>query len=267
MLSSTFILTILVSLASKAYAHGTMTGITGANGIQAIGMGIDTSTPRDGSGARPFQQDTSVIRDREIASGRTGVCGRTAIGGNNDVAAGVAAASSAGLPSMAEDGTVTMTIHQINQDGGGPYACDISGDATGADFQPMTVTTNVPGFLGFSAATAQDFPLVAQAPAGMACTGGPNGDACLVRCRNNTPAGPFGSCATVTNPASGAVSAQAVPATPARQGAAGGAGGAAGGRGGRLAGLLGAFGARAIAVEKRVIGSRIVERAQAGKWI
>lgn len=77
----------------------------------------------------------------------------------------------------------------------------------------MTVTKNVPGILGFSAATAQDFPLVArmfpfdyfnfqyltpfiEAPAGMTCTGGPNGDACLVRCRNNTPAGPFGSCAT-----------------------------------------------------------------------
>jgi hypothetical protein len=79
----------------------------------------------------------------------------------------------------------------------------------------MTVTTNVPGILGFSAAAAKDFPLVArkssrlatiivvqvltlptEAPAGTTCTGGPNGDACLVRCRNNTPAGPFGSCAT-----------------------------------------------------------------------
>ena len=69
--------------------------------------------------------------------------------------------------------------------------------------------------------------------------------------------------ALVTNPASGAVSAQAVPATPARQGAAGGAGG---GRG-RLAGLLGAFNKRAVAAEKRVVGSRIIERAQAGKWI
>jgi hypothetical protein len=53
-----------------------------------------------------------VIRDREIASGRTGVCGRTAVGGNNDVAAQVATASSDGLPSLAEDGTLTMTLHQ-----------------------------------------------------------------------------------------------------------------------------------------------------------
>ena len=87
----------------------------------------------------------------------------------------------------------------------------------------------------------------------------------------------------VTNPASGGVSAQAVAKAPAKQaGAAGGAGGLLGGLrggagagagaagaggGGKLAGLLGAFGRRASIVEKRVVGSRIVERAQAGKWI
>jgi hypothetical protein len=53
-------------------------------------FGIIESTPRDGSRAKPFQQDTSVIRDREIASGKTGVCGRTSAGGNNDVAAQLA---------------------------------------------------------------------------------------------------------------------------------------------------------------------------------
>jgi hypothetical protein len=29
----------------------------------------------------------------------------------------------------------------------------------------------------------------------MACTAGPNGDACIMRCRN--PVGPFGSCVAV----------------------------------------------------------------------
>jgi hypothetical protein len=33
----------------------------------------------------------------------------------------------------------------------------------------------------------------------MKCAGGPNGDACIVRCRNTTPAGPFGSCVVVTD--------------------------------------------------------------------
>ncbi|CAG8475137.1 1966_t:CDS:2 [Acaulospora colombiana] len=252
-----------------------MVAIKGANGITAAGMGIVASTPRNGALPVPFEQDTSVIRDREISSGRTGVCGRTAAGGNNDVAAEVESASSSGLPSMSED------------DGGGPYACEISSDASGSDFQPMTVTTNVPGVLGFSAAAAKDFPLVArkslrltttitvqplilstEAPAGTTCTGGPNGDACLVRCRNNTPAGPFGSCATVTNPESGSVSTKAVQKTAASSGS--GAGGGAGGVGGKLKGLLGGFLKRWNSggeEKKRVVGSRIVDRSQAGKWI
>jgi hypothetical protein len=100
--------------------------------------GIIASTPRNGATPKPFEQDTSVIRDKEIASGKTGVCGRTAAGGNNDVAtqlAGLflfsffwssirspeffAAASQAGLPTAGADGSVTMTLHQVNQDGAG----------------------------------------------------------------------------------------------------------------------------------------------------
>jgi hypothetical protein len=33
----------------------------------------------------------------------------------------------------------------------------------------------------------------------MQCAGGSKGNACIVRCRNTTPAGPFGSCVVVTN--------------------------------------------------------------------
>ena len=33
----------------------------------------------------------------------------------------------------------------------------------------------------------------------MQCAGGPNGDACIMRCRNSAIAGPFGSCVAVTN--------------------------------------------------------------------
>lgn len=65
------------------------------------------------------------------------MCGRTKAGGNNDVATQLAgefcsashlqdlsddesvAASQAGLPSAAADGSVTMTLHQVNQDGAG----------------------------------------------------------------------------------------------------------------------------------------------------
>lgn len=78
---------------------------------------------------------------------------------------------------MAADGTVSMTLHQINGDGAGPYTCEISTDATGNNFAAMTVVTNVPGRKGNSNAKATDFPLVAKAAAGTTCTGGPNGDA------------------------------------------------------------------------------------------
>jgi hypothetical protein len=106
----------------------------------------------------------------------------------------------------------------------------------------------------------------------------------------------------VTNPANGTVSAQAVQQPAATQGGVGGilgaigagkdaatgagkggaggllgalgagkgaAGGAGkGGGGGLLGGLLGGLGKkRETHNEKRVVGSRIVERALAGKWI
>ncbi|KAJ7463001.1 hypothetical protein FB451DRAFT_1266548 [Mycena latifolia] len=216
MFFNTFIVFAAVSASAllKVQAHGTITGVTGANGVQAAGFGIIASTPRDGSTRKPFEQDTSVIRDKDIASGKTGVCGSTLAGGNNDVAAQLAAASQAGLPTAAADGSVTMTLHQVNGDGAGPYTCDVSGDG-GNTFQAATVTQQVPGNNGRSKAKATDFALTAQMPAGMACTAGPNGDACLLRCRNPSRAGPFGSCVAV---ASGTANATAATGATAAAG-------------------------------------------------
>jgi hypothetical protein len=78
---------------------------------------------------------------------------------------------------MDSNGVVTMTMHQVNADGAGPYKCEISSDATGNNFTPMTINQDVPGVLGLSGARATDIPLVAQAAAGTTCTGGPNGNA------------------------------------------------------------------------------------------
>ncbi|CAE6468669.1 unnamed protein product [Rhizoctonia solani] len=192
---------LLLSIASSVSAHGALVAVTGSNGVDGQGFGIVDSTPRDGTRRNPFQTDTSIIRDREIASGDAGPCGRTLAGGVNDMAAQMEAAASAGLPAAAADGTVTMTIHQVNGDGAGPYECGVSTDASGKSFAAMKVVTNVPGQNSRSNAKAQDFALVAQMPAGATCTGGPNGDACVVRCRNAARAGPFGGCAAVTNAA------------------------------------------------------------------
>jgi len=275
MFFNTFIVFAAVSSSVflNAHAHGTITGVTGANGVQAAGFGILASTPRNGATPKPFEQDTSVIRDKEIASGKTGVCGRTAAGGNNDVASQLAAASQAGLPTAGADGSVTMTLHQVNQDGAGPFTCEVSGDG-GNTFQAATVTQQVPGKFGLSFATATDFPLTAQMPAGMACTAGPNGDACIMRCRNPALAGPFGSCVAVAQgnttaaaaPAAAAAAAPAAAAGTAATGAAGATGGAAkGGLGGLLAKLKGGKRAEE-APSKRYIVSRVAGK-RSGHWL
>lgn len=77
------------AMATLVHGHGAIVAVTGANGVVSEGMGIVSTTPRDGSRRRPFQQDTSIIDDEEIEDGEVGVCGRTLIGGNNDVASGV----------------------------------------------------------------------------------------------------------------------------------------------------------------------------------
>jgi hypothetical protein len=92
----------------------------------------------------------------------------------------------------ANAGVLTMIFHQINADGAGPIACSISTDATGKTFTAITVSTNVPGTNGRSNAANQNFPLVADIPAGTSCTGtvGALKNVCAIKCAN--PVGPFG---------------------------------------------------------------------------
>ncbi|PAV17868.1 gEgh 16 [Pyrrhoderma noxium] len=278
-------LTLYAVLIAQVQAHGTITAITGANGVNGQGFGIIASTPRNGATPVPFEQDTSIIRNLEIKSGKTGVCGRTKAGGNNNVEEQLTAASQSGLPSAAADGSITMTLHQVNQDGAGPYSCDVSGDG-GATFTDAEVTKNVPGFLSLSGATATDFPLVAKMPAGMACTAGPNGDACIVRCRNAAIAGPFGSCVAVTNSnsASNATVADVTSASSTSSAAqesgtdvsdsddqesdadAADAGSGAGAKGakGAAGGILGKLGLKK--EKKRYISSRVIGK-RSEKWL
>ena len=80
------------------------------------------------------------------------------------VAAAAGSGASSGLPTTADDGTVTMTFHQVNQDGAGPLTAQIDATSGGTDpaaFQDATVTQNVPGIGigGLSAASTMDFPV------------------------------------------------------------------------------------------------------------
>lgn len=76
-----------------------------------------------------------------------------------------------------------------------------SGGTDMAAFKEAQVTQDVPGLvLGLSAATTTNFPVKVQMPAGMTCdaTVGDASNVCIVRVRNNTPAGPFGGSAAFT---------------------------------------------------------------------
>lgn len=80
------------------------------------------------------------------------------------VAAAAGQGASSGLPTTADDGTITMTFHQVNQDGAGPLTAQIDATSGGTDpaaFQDATVTQNVPGIGigGLSAASVMDFPV------------------------------------------------------------------------------------------------------------
>ena len=90
-------------------------------------------------------------------------------------------------------GAVTVTIHQVNADGAGPYTCDpdMMSNA-GVISHNLTVTHNVPGVNGLSQTKAQDFNITVAMPADMRCAGVSTGNICTLRCRNNAVAGPFG---------------------------------------------------------------------------
>ncbi|KAJ6447227.1 cell surface protein [Purpureocillium lavendulum] len=122
----------------------------------------------------------------------------------NSVAASVGEGQSQGMPTASDDGKVTLTYRQINQDGAGPLTADIDATSGGTDasaFQRAQVTQNVPGAIaGLSLATNTDFPVEVQMPQGMTCEGTVAGvnNVCIVRVRNSTPAGPFGGSAAFT---------------------------------------------------------------------
>jgi hypothetical protein len=194
LLQTCLISTFLIAIA----AHGCITEVKGQNGIIGTALGIDDSVSRASAG-RAAQTDTSVIRDRDVMTGQAGPCGKTKIAGvlkMDEEITKVAARNNGELPTITAGGDLEMTLHKINEDGGGPFFCDFTTD--GEKFTPMQVTRNVPGFLGLGLGRVQNFPLTVKIPADVAtCTAGPNKDTCMVRCRNAAVAGPFGGCAPV----------------------------------------------------------------------
>ncbi|OAK95434.1 hypothetical protein IQ06DRAFT_232061 [Phaeosphaeriaceae sp. SRC1lsM3a] len=267
----------IAALAASVQAHGVITEIQGANGVNMPGLSVADGTPRDcatpGCGS---EADTSIIRTREMggkasalgrtsngpvdaaaavakfmgsgAGAATAATGATAAKGNgakktqqrglldaltggaggkkaggaaggadaagsktpkgtseSGVASSAGAGASSGLPTCADDGTITMTFHQVNQDGAGPLTAAIDPKSGGTDpaaFSDAQVSQNVPGLGigGLSGATTTDFPVKVQMPAGMTCQGTVGGvsNVCVVRMQNSALAGPFGGSAAFT---------------------------------------------------------------------
>lgn len=136
---------------------------------------------------------------------KTGAGTKTETPEETSVAATAGQGSTSGLPTCADDGSITMTFRQINQDGAGPMEAAVDGTSGGQDpaaFKTAEVTQDVPGigFGGLSTATNTDFPLTVQMPEGMTCdaTVGDAQNVCIVRVRNNAIAGPFGGSAAFT---------------------------------------------------------------------
>ncbi|KAI1118032.1 cell surface protein [Nemania sp. NC0429] len=147
----------------------------------------------------------------DFLSGITGSSSRGGKGTKSEqaveksVAASAGQGATSGLPTCADDGSITMTFRQINQDGAGPLKADVDATSGGTDpdaFETAEVTQDVPGLAigGLSLATNTDFPVTVQMPAGMTCEAAVGGvdNVCIVRVRNRALAGPFGGSAAFT---------------------------------------------------------------------
>lgn len=137
-------------------------------------MLVDPEIARNCTTINPCQQDATIIRDAEIKANVVNECGRTELSGNIDVGENTENALAAKQVTQVKAGSkITVTIHQVNADGAGPYACDLDETSnSGTISQNLTVTNNVPGANGFSQAKAQAFNITVQMPDKFTCTGG-----------------------------------------------------------------------------------------------
>lgn len=133
----------LALIAPLVAGHGAIIKAVAPGGGSGMALGIDTTTPRDGTRRNPFQQDSTRFKGQTAAT-----FGETVGNGANDLEAGtqaIMAETGDQLPQVTPGGPIQMTVHQVNGDGAGPYNCSANADATGASWTPIKVTTNVPG--------------------------------------------------------------------------------------------------------------------------
>ncbi|MCJ1281129.1 hypothetical protein MMC26_000447 [Xylographa opegraphella] len=211
MFSVTKLLTLVVLAGvPMIFAHGLIVAASGDAGGAGIGLGAESATTDN-------QQDVTIFGGNDY--GTVGRLGNVNIGNIASILAASEKIAGSTLPQVTTGGMLTMTYRQLNDDGAGPVKCQVSANGSTTGFVAMTVTTQVPGTAGQADVSNTDFPLVAQMPAGLTCTGtiGTATNACIVQCKN--PVGPFGSNIVVQSVGAGnsgtAGNAMAAPASPA----------------------------------------------------
>ncbi|POS78492.1 hypothetical protein DHEL01_v203128 [Diaporthe helianthi] len=203
---------IIYALIPLVAGHGAIIKATAPGGGSGMALGVDPDTDRTSTRRNSGQQDSTRFKGEAADT-----VGETLAGGSNDIDAGtkaIMAMTGDMLPQVAAGGEIQMTIHQVNDDGAGPYACMLNTDGTATEWTDIQVTQNVPGEAGRNRdGSTTDFPLNAEIPAGTNCTGTVAGqeNVCMVRCQNPARAGPFGGVVPVQMPGPNATA----PNTPA----------------------------------------------------
>ncbi|KAL3306670.1 GEgh16 protein [Colletotrichum asianum] len=180
-----------MSTSMKALVTSALLAVASAQGVILKAQG-------KGAASLPLQVDTkkadaNIINTKEITDNAVNECGRTILAGNIDIGENTENQLIAKTVTQVTKGsTVDVQIAQVNQDGQGPYTCD------------MDLTSNANGATGQTKLEVQEgqpqngiINLKVTMPQDMACVGASTGDVCTVRCFNAAAAGPFGGCFAV----------------------------------------------------------------------
>lgn len=192
---------------SKASALGRTQGGGPVDAAKMMAVFMDSANANSTAAKAAREIHAANLAARALAPRQNGGS-KTPAGTKEASVKAATGAASNGLPTTADDGTVKMTFHQVNQDGAGPLKAAIDATSGGTDpaaFKAADVTTNVPGIGigGLSAAAVMDFPVAVQMPAGMTCQGSVGGvsNVCVARLQNSAAAGPFGGSVLFTQSA------------------------------------------------------------------
>ncbi|KAK6523844.1 hypothetical protein TWF281_001812 [Arthrobotrys megalospora] len=102
------------------------------------------------------------------------------------------------IPVVSAGGWMKLTLHQINQDGGGPFKCKIDETGVGQlNWRWVKVSQNVPGNkYSINKYKLKRWTLTLHLPKDLNCKGSNSGkdNLYLIRCQNAAQNGPFGGC-------------------------------------------------------------------------